>query len=152
MLNTPSYRERYKEFLKIDFPRIPVPSNDEQFKKLVEIGRQLRNIHLMKDPDLEKQVFTPNGDGNWLVQKVFFSPSSNGKGSVYVSDDQYFADIPEESWNFYIGGYQPAQKWLKDRKGRELSHQDLIHYQKIISALQKTIVLQKNIDKIWVSQ
>jgi predicted helicase len=149
VLNTPRYREEYSEFLKIDFPRLPAPKSNEEFKRLVEVGTQLRETHLLKDPTLDQRNFTPSGDGDWSIQKITFQPTSNSKGNVYVNGAQYFAGVPESAWNLYIGGYQPAQKWLKDRKGRELSHQDIVHYQKIIAALQKTIELQSELEKNW---
>jgi predicted helicase len=151
-LYAPAYRKIYNEFLNIDFPRVPSPVNNDQFKALAEIGKQLRETHLLKDPKLEKHSFTPTGDGDWLVQKVAFKLAEDDKGNVYVNDLQYFADVPKLAWEFYIGGYQPAQKWLKDRKGRELTHQDITHYQKIITALLMTSKLQKNLDNVWGSQ
>ena len=71
-------------------------------------------------------------------------------GKVYINKDQYFGNVPEVAWNFYIGGYQPAQKWLKDRKTRTLSLDDLRHYAKIIIALTETDRLMKQIDELFV--
>ena len=143
MLHSPSYREKYKEFLKIDFPRVPYPKNQRQFIDLVDLGSQLREIHLLESEVVDKLITQYPEDGTNLVAKPIYK-----EGNVYINDLQYFANVPEVAWNFYIGGYQPAQKWLKDRKDRELSYDDIRHYQKIIVALKETDRLMKEIDKI----
>ncbi|MEY8703204.1 type ISP restriction/modification enzyme, partial [Francisella philomiragia] len=142
VLHSPSYRERYKEFLKIDFPRVPYPTIDT-FWQLVELGGQLRQIHLLESPVVTEYITSYPIDGDNIVDK----PTYKG-GKVYINKEQYFDNVPEVAWNFYIGGYQPAQKWLKDRKGRELGYEDIRHYQKIIVALTETDRLMKDIDKI----
>ncbi|MGV1011372.1 MAG: type ISP restriction/modification enzyme [Flavobacterium sp.] len=143
MLHSPTYREKYKEFLKIDFPRVPAPLDHETFWKLVKLGGELRQIHLLESPIVEKYITGYPEDGDNVVKK----PSCK-EGNVYINDTQYFSNVPEVAWNFYIGGYQPAQKWLKDRKDRELSYEDILHYQKIIVALTETDRIMKEIDKI----
>ena len=142
VLHSPSYREIYKHFLKIDFPRIPYPKNMKVFIELVKLGGQLRKLHLMEDssPKLITQ-YTESGDN--VVDKPIYKG-----GNVYINDEQYFANVPELVWNFYIGGYQPAQKWLKDRKGQALQFEDIKHYQKIIATLQRTSEIMKAIDEI----
>jgi len=145
VLHSPSYREKYKEFLKIDFPRVPFPKNQRQFIDLVELGSQLRQIHLLESEAVDKLITQYPEDGTNVVAKPIYR-----EGNVYINDLQYFANVPEVSWNFYIGGYQPAQKWLKDRKDRELSYEDIRHYQKIIVALYETDRLMKEIDRIEV--
>jgi predicted helicase len=142
VLHSPSYREKYKEFLKIDFPRIPYPENEETFWKLVSKGGELRQIHLMESPILDKNEYYFPVEGSNEVEK----PEYKG-GRVYINKDQYFENVPEISWNFYIGGYQPAQKWLKDRKGRVLTFDDIQHYQKIIKALLETDRVMREIDE-----
>lgn len=149
VLYSPKYREIYNEFLKIDFPRVPVPANDKVFENLGKLGKQLRLTHLLQDPELSKQHFLPTGEGDWIVQKVSFVSTNVTTGNVYINDTQYFAAVPLVAYNFYIGGYQPAQKWLKDRKKKVLTPDDVSHYQKIIAALTKTIKLQTEIDQIW---
>jgi predicted helicase len=146
ILHSPSYREKYKEFLKIDFPRVPYPDNADKFFKLVKLGGDLRALHLMESPELTKLItkFPCNGDN--VVGKI--NAKSYRDGNVYINDEQYFEGVPEIAWNFYIGGYQPAQKWLKDRKDRELSFDDIMHYQKIIKALFETDRIMKEIDGI----
>jgi predicted helicase len=143
VLHSPSYREKYKEFLKIDFPRVPAPQDHETFWKLVKLGGELRQIHLLESPTVEKYITGYPEDGDNVVTKPTYK-----NGHVYINDTQYFSNVPEVAWNFYIGGYQPAQKWLKDRKERELSYEDILHYQKIIVALNETDRLMKEIDKI----
>lgn len=84
-------------------------------------------------------------DGDNIVSKPIFTD-----GKVYINEDQYFDNVPEIAWNFFIGGYQPAQKWLKDRRGKELSFEDILHYQKIIVILTETHRIMKEIDLISV--
>ena len=145
VLHSPTYREKYKEFLKIDFPKIPYPKDKETFWQLVKLGGELRQIHLLESPIVEKRITTYPQAGNNEVVKINFE---NGK--VWINSEQYFDGVPQIAWDFYIGGYQPAQKWLKDRKGRELSFEDILHYQKIIVALAETDRLMKEIDKIEI--
>ncbi|WP_207536294.1 type ISP restriction/modification enzyme [Desertivirga arenae] len=144
-LHSPAYREKYKEFLKIDFPRVPYPKDRESFWQLVRLGGEIRQIHLLESPIVEKYITQYPVDGSNVMGKVNFQ-----NGNVYINDTQYFSNVPEVAWNFYIGGYQPAQKWLKDRKGYELSFEDILHYQKIIVALTETDRLMKEIDQVLV--
>lgn len=143
VLHSPNYREKYKEFLKIDFPRVPYPKDTESFWQLVQLGGQIRQIHLLESPVVENYITQYPMDGDNMVYKPKYQ---NGK--VFINDTQFFDQVPEVAWNFYIGGYQPAQKWLKDRKGRKLEFEDILHYQKIIVALSETDRLMKAIDQI----
>jgi predicted helicase len=147
VLHSPSYREKYKEFLKIDFPRVPFTSDQKEFWRLVGLGRQLRELHLMKSPKLDKLITTFPKDGDCVVGKVHFEEKNETVGNVWINENQYFGKVPKVAWEFYIGGYQPAQKWLKDRKGRKLSSDEIMHYQKIIVALVETGKLMEKIDK-----
>lgn len=141
ILHSPSYRVKYKEFLKIDFPRIPYPENAEEYHRLAAIGEQLRKLHLMEEvPPTKHAQF--NNPGSNMIDR----PEYKG-GSVWINKEQCFEDVPETAWSFYIGGYQPAQKWLKDRKGRTLTFDDIAHYRKIITVLQETDRLMKEIDE-----
>ncbi|MBO7101380.1 MAG: N-6 DNA methylase [Bacteroidales bacterium] len=140
VLHSPAYRTKYKEFLKIDFPRIPYPTSAEEYHRLSGIGSQLRKLHLMEEVPATK-LAQFNNPGSNVVDK----PEYKG-GSVWINKEQCFEDVPETAWNFYIGGYQPAQKWLKDRKGRELTFDDIAHYRKIIAVLMETDCLMKMID------
>ena len=142
VLHSPSYRERYKEFLKIDFPRIPYPTDAEKFRDLAEKGAELRQLHLMEDlPNSTGVSFPQTG----TLQVDCYRWEQN---RVYINSDQYFEGVPESAWNFFIGGYQPAQKWLKDRKGMTLGFEDVKHYQRIIYVLQQTERLMQEIDEI----
>jgi len=142
VLHSPSYRERYKEFLKIDFPRIPYPTNWEKFRDLAEKGEELRQLHLMEDlPHSTGISFPVSG----TLQVDCYRWQDN---RVYINSEQYFEGVPESAWNFYIGGYQPAQKWLKDRKGMTLGFEDVKHYQHIIYVLQQTERIMQEIDGI----
>lgn len=142
VLHSPSYRERYKEFLKIDFPRIPYPTDWEKFRDLAEKGEELRQLHLMEGlPNSTGVTFPVSG----TLQVDCFRWEQN---RVYINSEQYFEGVPESAWGFYIGGYQPAQKWLKDRKGMTLSFEDVKHYQHIIYVLQQTEHLMQEIDSI----
>ena len=145
ILHSPTYREKYKEFLKIDFPRVPYPKDTETFWQLVKLGGEIRQIHLLESPVVEHYITQYPIDGNNEVVKINYH-----EGKVYFNETQYFANVPEVAWNFYIGGYQPAQKWLKDRKGRKLDFDDILHYQKIIVALNETARLMTEINKIEI--
>lgn len=146
VLHSPSYREKYKEFLKIDFPRVPYPRDPATFWQLVALGGELREIHLLESPRVSEFITGFPAGGDNVVEKPEYK-----NGSVYFNNTQYFENVPQIAWNFYIGGYQPAQKWLKDRKGRTLSFDDINHYQKIIVALTETDRLMKEIDKIDIA-
>ena len=145
VLHSPSYREKYAAFLKIDFPRVPYPTALQCFWNLVGLGSQLRQIHLLESEVVDKLITQYPEDGNNIVTKPIYKNEN-----VYINETQYFANVPEVAWNFYIGGYQPAQKWLKDRKDRELSYEDILHYQKIIVALSETDRIMREIDRIEI--
>lgn len=140
VLHSPSYRERYKEFLKVDFPRVPLPLSSEEFDRLTAIGQQLIDLHLMNNAQSWKCTTTFPEVGS---QQVDFQKWKDGQ--VWINDKQYFGNVPESVWEFYIGGYQPAQKWLKDRKGYILSFDEIKHYLHIIHALEETMKLMKDI-------
>ncbi len=226
VLHSPTYREKYKEFLKIDFPRVPYPKDAATFWQLVKLGGEIRQIHLLESKIVEKYITQYPLDGNHVVGKLKYvstplnlpkgetlrnelvievpplegfrevgTPNLNMEiekqiteklgltftnektplnlpkgetlsnelvievpplegfrevGKVYINDTQYFDNVPQVAWEFYIGGYQPAQKWLKDRKERKLEFDDILHYQKIIVALSETDRLMKEIDKIEI--
>ena len=151
VLHTPEYRERYKEFLKVDFPRIPYPKNGDVFRKLAEIGRQIVSVHLLKD----------SATGNMFDPRAQFPAAGSNRvdllkyegGKVKINVGQYFDNVPEAAWNFFIGGYQPAQKWLKDRKGRTLNADDIMHYKAIVIALMETSRLMAELSALsgdWI--
>jgi len=149
VLHSPTYRERYKEFLKIDFPRVPFTTDKKIFWKLVQLGREIRLLHLMESPKLGKLITEYPVTGSNEVEKLSFDYAQDDKaGKVWINKDQYFDYVPKEAWEFPIGGYQPAQKWLKDRKGRTLDSDDILHYQKMIKALVETGRVMKEIDEM----
>ncbi|PIY12172.1 MAG: DNA methyltransferase [Flexibacter sp. CG_4_10_14_3_um_filter_32_15] len=159
VLHSPKYREKYKEFLKIDFPRVPYPADTKTFWKLVYLGSQIRQIHLLESNVVDRfitsyPVSSNEGGENEVEQRPNFtldkktSKEVEKVGKVYINETQYFDNVPATAWEFYIGGYQPAQKWLKDRRNRKLTFEDINHYQKIIVALSETDRLMKEIDKI----
>ena len=154
ILHSPSYRDKYKEFLKVDFPRIPYPKDRDTFWKLVNLGGELRGIHLLESSKVEKYITKYPKDGDNTItrsvgKKDFkITNEEKGLGQLWINDEQYFDKVPVIAWEFYIGGYQPAQKWLKDRKERHLSFEDIQHYQKIIVALSETDRIMKEIDKV----
>ncbi len=143
VLHSPTYRETYKEFLKIDFPRVPYPKDAVSFWQLVKLGGEIRQIHLLESPVVENYITQYPMDGDNVVGKIRYA-----EGKVYINETQYFDHVPEVAWNFYIGGYQPAQKWLKDRRERTLGFEDILHYQKIIVALSETDRIMREIDSV----
>ncbi len=128
--------------MKIDFPRIPYPKDKNSFKKIVKLGTELREFHLLESPRVNKLITTFPAPGSDTVEKIEYK-----EGNVFINSSQYFGNVPEVAWNFGIGGYQPAQKWLKDRKNRNLTNEDIEHYQKIIVALTETDRIMKKIDR-----
>ena len=194
VFHSPTYRKRYAEFLKSDFPRVPLTSDATLFRALCEKGAELVALHLLESPALENPITGYPVKGSNVVEKGFpkyvapgepepgtgkplkegrvyintltpgpspkgrgepvsdFQPSPSGRGcppgrtGEGGATGQYFEGVPPEVWEFHIGGYQVCEKWLKDRRGRTLSFDDLTHYQKIITALKETIRLMAEID------
>jgi Type ISP C-terminal specificity domain len=144
ILHSPTYRERYTDFLRGDFPHIPLTSNSQQFESLATYGEELVALHLMKSSKLNDFITEFENNSDCVVDSGY-PKYKNGKIFINKRGDA-FIGVPEEVWNFYIGGYQVCQKWLKDRKGRTLSPEDITHYQRIIVALQETIRLMQKID------
>jgi predicted helicase len=157
VLHSRTCKDKYRELLKTGFPRVPFPRSAETFWQLVELGKQMRAIHLLDEAAVVKSIYELPGisifpeDGNNLVEKLQYTTLSEGKGGkVYINNTQYFDKVPELAWNFSIGAYQPAQNWLKDRKGRTLTLEDILHYQKMIAALTETGRLMNEIDKVEI--
>ena len=139
VLHDKNYREQYKEFLKIDFPRIPYPKDNKELQHYATIGKYLRELHLLESPQLQNLITSFSIAGNNTITEIkWVNTEQKDKCNIYINDTQYFADVPLKAWEAYIGGFQPAQKWLNDRKGQTLTYNDIIHYQQIIVALQKT--------------
>jgi len=165
LFHSPTYWRRYAEFLKSDFPRVPLTSDVKQFRVLCGLGAELVALHLLESPMLGKPIARYPVTGPNIIEKSFpkyFAPGEPepGKGTplpagrVYISKSepqnrakgQYFEGVPPEVWNFHIGGYQVCEKWLKDRRGRILNYDDLEHYRKVVTALSETIRLMAEID------
>jgi predicted helicase len=144
VLHSPTYRTRYADFLKIDFPRVPLTSDKNLFAALVKLGGELCVLHLMESPELNKAAVAFPVAGDNTVAKGFPKFTDD---RVFINKTQYFDGVPSNVWNFTIGGYQVCEKWLKDRRERKLSHDDLQHYKKIIAALDGTIKLMLEIYK-----
>ncbi len=150
VLHSPDYRETFAEFLKIDFPRIPYPKSAQVFKHVSEKGEALRRLHLMEPaaigdapyPFVNVEDAEPEAANN----EVAAAHPKFDSGRVFINPHQYFEGVPQVAWDFTIGGYQPAQKWLKDRKGRELSYDDIGHYQRIVKILLETDRIMKEIE------
>ena len=158
---SPGYRNRYVEFLKIDFPRLPLTGNLELFRSLAKFGDQLTALHLLESPKLKnhKGQFTGNqatevNRAGWSENTVWINSrhnTPNKEDTGNISDkpgDTGFTDVPEAIWRFRIGGYQVCHKWLKDRKGRTLTNDDILHYRKIVTAISETIRLMAEIDEV----
>jgi predicted helicase len=145
VLHSPTYRNRYAEFLKIDFPRLPLTSCIELFRALAKLGGELVALHLMESPKLEKHITKYAGKGDSEVATGYPKYSAE---TVRINPTEGFEGVPENVWNFHIGGYQVCEKWLKDRRGRVLSEEDIAHYQKIVVALKETIRLMAEVDKV----
>jgi len=158
ILYSPTYRERYAEFLKIDFPRIPLTSDRELFRELAKRGAELVGLHIMADWAFEGKSGYPGfnvqgsdevakGCPRYTEAKGAARRSLGEGGRVWINKEQYFEGIEPEVWEFHIGGYQVLEKWLKDRRGRRLYNDDLEHYKKVVVALRETIRLMREIDE-----
>ncbi len=145
VFHSPGYRSRYAEFLKVAFPRLPLTGNLGLFRALARLGGELVALHLLESPTLNKPLTTYDGPANPEVEKISYA-----RDTVWLDKARTrgFKGVPETVWNFHIGGYQVCEKWLKDRKGRALSKDDIAHYHKIVVALNETIRLMKEIDEV----
>jgi predicted helicase len=145
VLYSPTYRKRYEEFLKIDFPRVPLPHDYEKFKNLSELGKELVELHLLKHPSLsETEIGFPVSGPN-TVEKVSYDEETR---RVYFNNEQYFEGVSKAVWEYQIGGYQVMAKYLKDRKKRVLSLEEIGHYMKVAKAIERTIEVQKRVDGV----
>ena len=154
VLYSTTYRTKYAEFLKIDFPRIPFTTDYKIFSKMAEYGERLVDLHLLKDPEQPpespltkgelKGVVKFQGKGNFKVEKLRYD-----ENRISINQNQYFEGIAKDVWEYQIGGYQVCNKWLKDRKGRSLSLDDIKHYCNIVTSIQKTIEIQKANDEVY---
>ncbi len=152
ILHSPTYRNAYKEFLQMDFLRVPYPQDQKEFWQLVKLGGQLRQYHLIEHKGQKESLYSyPQSGSNQITRKIaktdfVIIDIDKQIGQVWINNDQYFDSVPKCAWEFYIGGYQPAQKWLKDRKKKVLTLDDIRYYFKIIGALVKTGEIMRMID------
>ena len=144
IFHSPTYRERYAEFLKIDFPRLPLTSDVPLFRALSALGEQLTALHLMERAGPNPAAFPVPGSSSVDAAPKYDKDDRR----VFINKTQYFAPVPPEVWAFQIGGYQVCHKWLKDRKGRTLTEEDITHYGSIVAALGETIRLMAEIDAV----
>lgn len=149
ILHSKRYRKTYHECLQDDFPTIPYPSTADYFFQMAEYGKNIRLLHLLigiseKDFVTSYPVWLPK-DNN-LCEKRVFEETGDGVGKVWINEKQYFDQVPRDAWNLIVSGYQPLDRWLKDRKGKKLTNDEIDHYQKMIVALQKQIKVMEDID------
>jgi predicted helicase len=144
VLYSNTYRTKYAEFLKIDFPRVPFTKNYQLFLELGKLGKQLADLHLLKEEAFRTTISKFPIEGTNKVEKPKYKEEK-----VYINNDQYFDGVKEEIWNYQIGGYQVCEKWLKDRKERTLTLEEIQTYSKIVTALSKTIEIQNQIDELY---
>jgi hypothetical protein len=146
LLYSNAYRKKYAEFLKTDFPRVPFTRDYKLFKKLAERGEDLVELHLLKSKKLVKPIAKCEGSGDLRVEKVTYDQD---KARVHINPGKWFAGVPPEVWEYHIGGYQVSEKWLKDRKGRELSSEEVAHYARVVTAIAETISIQRPLDDLF---
>ncbi len=146
---SPNYRKRYAAFLKVDFPRLPLTSNAILFRALCNLGNKLIGLHLMEEQVPLITCYPVCGD-NRVEMMRYFEPTCDHpiSGQVWINKTQYFENVPSEAWAFHIGGYQVCQKWLKARKGRTLSWDEVMHYQRIVAVLAETSWVMREIDEV----
>jgi len=143
VLHAPAYRETFAEFLKIDFPRIPYPPSPQVFRHVSEAGERLRRLHLMEAGAVGDAPYPYEGEGDDVVAPGY---PKYERGAVHINKAQRFESVPAVAWTHPIGGYLPAQKWLKDRRGRTLSWEDIGHYQRVVKILAETDRIMRGID------
>lgn len=142
VLNSPSYRKKYQEFLKVDFPKIPFVDDYSKFKELSKLGSRLIDLHLMREtiPKSRTKFEIP---GDRQVNKIEYRDNR-----VYINDAQYFDGISKETWEFMIGGYKVLEKWLKERKGRKLTSEEIEYFVKIVGIILQSLEIMKRIDEV----
>jgi hypothetical protein len=132
--------------LRTDFPRVPFTKDYKLFQKLAGKGSELVKLHLLKSKKLAKPIAKCEGSGDLRVVKVSYDAK---KDRVYINPDKYFAGVPSEVWEYHIGGYQVAEKWLKDRKDRIVSSEEIATYANVITAIAETINIQDSLDDLF---
>ena len=151
VLYAPTYREKYSEFLRMDFPRVPFTADAGLFKQLSTLGERLAGLHLLNSTELDAPICRFEGQGDNSVKRgrtegLRYDPEQE---CVYINAQQHFAPVPQAVWAYQVGGYQVCKKWLKDRRGRRLELADIQAYCRIVTALAKTIEIQVEIDTLY---
>jgi predicted helicase len=146
VLYSPTYRKRYAEFLKIDFPRVPLPHDYEKFKNLSELGKELVELHLLKHPSLSETEIGFPVSGSNTVEKVSYDEETS---RVYFNKVQYFNGVSKAVWEYRIGAYQVAEKYLKDRKKLKLPLEEIEHYRKMAKAIEGTIEVKEEVEEVY---
>jgi len=149
ILSAPSYRTRYEAFLRTDFPHIPFTTDPDLFAALASLGQELIDVHLMRAPSLSRLItaYPVNGD-NRVARVDYQPPAQDCAGRVWINATQYIEGVSPDLWEYQIGGYQVLDKWLRDRRKRVLTYEEIIHYQRIVVALAETQRLQREIDAV----
>lgn len=151
VLHSRRYRQTYHECLQDGFPTIPYPANAGYFRYMAELGGQIRRLHLLvgiSDQDFTTTYSISRPKDNNLCTLRRFEPTGDGQGRVWINEQQYFDHVPVQAWQMVVAGYQPLDRWLKDRKGKKLSSDEIEHYQKMIVAVQRQLEVMEMIDKI----
>jgi len=143
-----AYRKKYGEFLKIEFPRVPFTSDSSIFQRLARIGEELVDIHLLRSKKLDSPTAKCEGKGSLSVEKPTYV---DGQKRIYVNGNKFFGPVSRNVWEYHIGGYQVAYKWLKNRKGRTLSSEEVSHYCRMLTALEETIRIQASLDEVFAA-
>ncbi len=147
VLHSPEYRRRYADFLKSDFPRVPLTGDLSLFSELAALGERLKSLHLVESEPASLAPSFPKSGHNFVDKVRYAMPNDEAPGRVYINLDQYFEGVSPETWEFSIGGYRPAEKWLKDRRRRTLSYDDVTHYRRICATLAETPNIMARIDE-----
>ena len=145
ILNSNTYRKRYAEFLKFDFPRVHLTSDKNVFKKLAKIGRQLIDLHLLESDLLDESETKFPVKGSNIIENTKYDCK---ECRVYINQIQYFENVVADSWEFEVGGYQVLQKWLKDRKNTKIGHDEVRYYEKIVESINRTIEIMSVVDSV----
>jgi len=141
ILHSIKYRTMFRDFFETEPPRIPFPNEYSTFKNVSKLGEELVNLHLLKKqlpPTIKYEI-----SGSNVVNSIKYADEK-----VFINKTQYFDGVPENVWKFFIGGYVVLDKWLKERKNRELAVQEILHFIQIVEILKETIRLMNEIDKI----
>ena len=150
VLHSTRYRKTYHECLQDDFPTIPYPLSADYFFQMAELGGRIRKLHLLEDIRKDNTVAIFPVSGNNTVTTRRYVKANDGTGQIWINDQQYFDNVPESAWNLVVSGYQPLDRWLKDHKEKQLTNDEIKHYQKMVVALTNQIEVMAEIDKLIV--